>query len=285
MPIREEEVAFHNGSVRLGGTLLLPQLPDAQRLCPGVALVHGSGDDPRDDYRIFAEYFAARGIATLIYDKRGVGASTGNWRSGTFAELAGDALAAVHLLAARPEIDPQRVGLWGCSEGGWVAPLAAARSTEVRFLVAISAPGMSPAQQEHYRRRLIIEASSASQITRSRRMATVHLMFGLLRHTPKRMWPGMVGYFSRTMDFDPLPTWKQVTQPVLLIFGAADASVPPQESADLIAHALHTAGHHDCTIRIFPGGDHGIRYRDETTQKLTFVPGYLDSLVAWILAR
>src|SRR5579883_2785037 len=224
MPIREEEVAFHNGSVRLGGTLLLPQLPDAQRLCPGVALVHGSGDDPRDDYRIFAEYFAARGIATLIYDKRGVGASTGNWRSGTFAELAGDALAAVHLLAARPEIDPQRMG-------------------------------------------------------------TVHLMFGLLRHTPKRMWPGMVGYFSRTMDFDPLPTWKQVTQPVLLIFGAADASVPPQESADLIAHALHTAGHHDCTIRIFPGGDHGIRYRDETTQKLTFVPGYLDSLVAWILAR
>ena len=136
--IHEEVVMFHNGEVTLGGTLLLPETP---RPCPGVALVHGSGDDTRDDYRVFARYFAERGIATLIYDKRGVGASTGSWRAGTFTELAGDALAAVRLLAQRGDIDSRRIGLWGCSEGGWVAPLAASQSPDVRFLVAISAAG------------------------------------------------------------------------------------------------------------------------------------------------
>ena len=280
--IHEEEVTFHNGQVTLAGTLLLPAAP---RPCPAVALVHGSGDDTRDDYRVYAQHFAAHGIATLIYDKRGVGASTGRWRAGTFTELAEDALAGVRLLARREEIAARRVGLWGCSEGGWVAPLAASRAPDVRFLVAVSAAGMSPAMQETYRRTLLIEVGNPSRMRRAWRMAGMRLMFGTLRHAPQRLLPGMAGYFARTMDYDPPPTWRTIIQPTLLVYGAEDKAVPPQESAEMIASALQAAGNHNYTIQTFPGADHGIRYYDAATQKRAFAPGYLDAVAHWIAAR
>jgi dipeptidyl aminopeptidase/acylaminoacyl peptidase len=280
--IHEEEVTFRSGRVTLAGTLLLPAAP---RPCPAVALIHGSGDDTRDDYRVFAQHFAAHGVATLIYDKRGVGSSTGSWRTGTFAELAEDALAGVRLLARREEIDARRVGLWGCSEGGWVAPLAASRSPEARFLVVVSAAGMSPAMQETYRRTLLVEAGNPSWMRRAWRMAGMRLMFGTLRHAPRRRLPGVAGYFARTMDYDPLPTWRTVTQPTLLIYGAEDKAVPPQQSAEMIASALQHAGNHDFTIQTFPGADHGVRCYDAATQKRMFAPGYLDAVAHWIAAR
>ena len=279
---REEAVTFHNGSATLAGTLVLPPL---NYPCPGVVLIHGSGDDTRDDYRVFADHFAQHGIASLIYDKRGVGASTGSWRAGTFAELAGDALAGVRLLSQRADIDQQRTGLWGCSEGGWVAPLAASQSAQVRFVVAVSPPGMSPAAQEEYRRKLLIKGSSRSRLRRAWRRANMRLLVHILRHSPKRLLPGRAGYFARTMDFDPIRYWKAVTQPALLIFGADDQAVPPQQSAERIASALQAAGNRDYTLQTFPAADHGIRCYTAATQKRTFAPGYLDTVADWIVAR
>jgi dipeptidyl aminopeptidase/acylaminoacyl peptidase len=277
-----EEVTFQHGEVTLAGTLWLPALG---RRCPAVALVHGSGDDDRSGYEVFARYFATQGIVALTYDKRGTGASTGQWRKGTFEELAGDAVAAADVLAHRPEVDAQRVGLWGVSEGGWVAPLAAARSAEIRFLVAVSPVGMSPETQELYRRRLLIVTSFGSAPLRAVRMAGLRALFWAVRHTPSVMLPGVAGYFHRTMKFNPAPVWGAVLQPVLMVFGAADKSVPTQESAQLIEHALQEAGHQGYTTRFFPSADHAIRVRDTTTGKLVFAPDYLDTVAVWILAR
>jgi pimeloyl-ACP methyl ester carboxylesterase len=92
---REEEVAFANGEVRLAGTLLLPH---AGKPVPAVVFVHGAAYHDRRDNREEAEYFARRGIAALVYDKRGCGASSGDWATASQFELADDALAAVLLL-------------------------------------------------------------------------------------------------------------------------------------------------------------------------------------------
>ncbi len=278
--VRQQDVTIQHGAVTLAGTLYLPQL---DQRCPAVTLVHGSGDDTREGYRVFAQHFAERGIACLIYDKRGVGASTGSWRSGTFAELASDALAGAHLLAQRDEVDPRCVGLWGCSEGGWVIPLAAGER-EVAFLVAISAAGVSPARQEIYRRTLLVEAKD-SRMGRALGKARMRAMFGLLRMLPSGALPGVAGYFARTMDFDPEPVWRQVTQPVLLVYGAADASVPPRQSADIIARALQSAGNERHTILVFSDADHGIQTLNLATHERAFAPGYLDAVADWILAR
>ena len=83
----------------------------------GDSVVHGSGAQTRDAYVSFATVFARHGIATLIYDKRGTGHSTGSWQHSPFGALADDASAAVEFLARRAEVDATRVGIWGGSEG------------------------------------------------------------------------------------------------------------------------------------------------------------------------
>jgi pimeloyl-ACP methyl ester carboxylesterase len=166
-----------------------------------------------------------------------------------------------------------------------VAPLAAARSAEIRFLVVISPVGMSPAVQELYRRRLLITASTGSAPLHAVRLAGVRVVFWAVRHAPSAMLPGLAGYFHRTMDFDPALIWRAVAQPVLLVFGAADTTVPTRESAQLIQRALQDTGHQCYTIRFFPDADHAIRTLDNATGKRAFAPGYLDTVAAWILAQ
>lgn len=112
---------------------------------PAMVLVHGGGAGPREWLRQEAEAFARAGIITLIYDKRTKGYSLTQRSYGLLAE---DALAAVRLLRAWPGVDPARVGLWGVSEGGWVAPLAAAASQEIAFVITVGAGGLPPARQE-----------------------------------------------------------------------------------------------------------------------------------------
>ena len=74
-------------------------------------MLHGSGPDTRQGYQLYAEYPARRGIAALAYDKRGTGASSGDWRRATFEDLARDALAGLDSLRLHPGIDSETVGL------------------------------------------------------------------------------------------------------------------------------------------------------------------------------
>ena len=282
MQVREEHVSFRNGDVTLEGTLLLPH---ADRPCPGVVLVHGSGDETRDGYRVFANSFAARGIATLIYDKRGVSASSGSWRSGDFTELAEDARAGLQFLSSRKGVDPQRAGLWGVSEGGWVVARAAASYAAVRFVVGISAAGMSPACQERYRRGLLADQATQLGALRALRKGATLGVFGTLRLPPMCLLPGLAGYFARTMDCDPLPWWEAIDCPILLVYGEADATVPARESAARIVDARLARERAAPTVYLYPGADHAIRVRDSHTGTWSFAPTYLDDVATWIASR
>jgi poly(3-hydroxybutyrate) depolymerase len=140
--VTNDDVTFQNGGVTLHGTVVAP--PGGTKL-PGLVMIHGSGEHSRDDYREQAEAFARQGIATLIYDKRTDGYSQ---FERSYSTLADDALAAVSVLRKRSGVDPARVGVWGLSEGGWVAPLAASRSSDVAFVVTLGANGVEPSQQQ-----------------------------------------------------------------------------------------------------------------------------------------
>src|SRR5262245_47108029 len=134
VPYGKEEIRFRNGAVSLAGTLVAPLAGGPH---PAVVLVQGSGPQGRADwhYRSLGDFFARHGIAALVYDKRGVGGSTGDHEAATFEDLAGDAASAVRFLAARKEIDRRRIGMLGSSQGGWLAPLAASRAGGVAFLI------------------------------------------------------------------------------------------------------------------------------------------------------
>jgi len=162
----EEEVTFANGEITLAGTLTLPDAPARH---PAVVLLQGSGPLNRDEevfgmkpFVIIADFFARNGIAVLRYDSRGVGGSTGAAFQYTLSDVAEDALAAVRYLKARNDVDSARIGLCGHSQGGIVAPMCAAHSNDVAFIICISGIGNTGEENHLAQTRLIAEVDGAT---------------------------------------------------------------------------------------------------------------------------
>ncbi|MBK8269523.1 MAG: alpha/beta fold hydrolase [Planctomycetes bacterium] len=151
-PYKCEDVTFRNAKdvVTLAGTLTLPKRKGPHA---AVVLITGSGPQDRDEtilghkpFLVIADHLTRRGIAVLRYDDRGVGqskASADSIKATTTANLADDVRAAVAFLRARDDIDPNRIGLIGHSEGGAIAPMLAADDKDVACIVLLAGPGVS----------------------------------------------------------------------------------------------------------------------------------------------
>lgn len=308
-PLIEEQVTFQNGEVRLAGTLV--RLADARRSA-AVVWTHGSGNQRRseDFYRDRAYLLARHGVAALIYDKRGVGESNGDAES-TLDELAGDAVAAVQFLQSRPEIDPDSVGIGGFSQGGFVAPLAAARYGRIAFVVAGAAPGVTPAELNDFAARRALERRGVAAREIERAMALRREMLhaqetgqGLealeraldeVRHEP---WFSIASLPAKPVQpygprglsvirFDPGPVWQRVRVPVLVVWGEEDALVPVAPSKRRIETSLRAAGNRDVTTLVFPAAGHGLAVtaRPGVWDWPRLAPGFHETMVKWIVAR
>lgn len=131
--------------VTLAGTLTLP---NGKGPFPAAVLISGSGPQDRDEtlmghkpFAVLADHLTKQGIAVLRYDDRGFGKSTGDFGSATSADFATDANAAARFLMARADIRKDAVGFIGHSEGGMIAPIAAADNKDIAFAVLLAAPG------------------------------------------------------------------------------------------------------------------------------------------------
>ncbi len=144
----EEEAITVGDAGKLVGTLLKP--PGGEPT-PAVVMIHGAAGGQRDMYRAFAAQFARMGMAALIFDRRGWGDSEGS-PNPTFSEKAADAWTWVKYLRSHPDVVGDHVGVWGFSNGSWVAPLVAARHPETAFVAVIGAAGTTPLRQEIFRR-------------------------------------------------------------------------------------------------------------------------------------
>src|SRR5690348_10120628 len=140
---KREDVHFTNGPIQLAGTLISPKTGGRHA---ALILVHASGAEDREYLLPLAHFLVRHGIAVLGYDKRGVGASTGDWKSASFDDLAGDVIAAFEFLKTRKDIDPKQIGILGWSQAGWVMPLAAMRAKDIAFLISISGAGVPAAE-------------------------------------------------------------------------------------------------------------------------------------------
>ena len=129
---------------------------------------------------IWAE-FARRGIASLAWDKPGVGCSTGDWRAQSNEDRAHEALAAIAFLCGRPDIDPAAIGVWGISQAGWVLPVMCAGGAAPAFLIAVSAPVGTGAEQELFRVAHGLPADGYSADETARALAFTRLRLDLLR--------------------------------------------------------------------------------------------------------
>ena len=308
----EESVHFASGNLVLAGTLILP---GGHPRYPAVFLFHGSGGQRRD--LSTARWFADQGFAALAYDKRGVGESTGDFKAGPFMDLCDDGLAAVEYLKSRKEIDSRHIGVWGMSQGGWLGPLAASRSADISFVIAVSGPGVSPAEQmfvyyaNELRDRGMPEADvheadalrrdvwnylfTGKGYEKARRElgeARVKRWFGAVSSQQDRLFeplqkpseldqPGSsILRFKREMTYDPVPALRALHVPALFLFGAEDRLIPVEKSASVIRDVLTQNGHPDFKVRVFDGDDHNLRVAAGEID-----PRYLDTMRTWLSQR
>lgn len=258
------DVSFTSHGVALHGTVVVPE---GGARGPGIVMVHGSGEHDRDDYRTEAEAFAKAGIATLIYDKRTEGYSL---FERDYSVLADDALAAVRTLRSQPGVDPARVGVWGLSEGGWVAPLAASKSKDVAFVVTVGANGVSPDRQQSW-----------AFETYLRRGGVTGSMVDMVASTNMRTLAG-AGVFPEA-GYDPVPVLEKVRQPVLGLWGELDRLTPPGEAVRIFRETLERTGNRQYTLKVFPQAQHGLRKTTDGFDKLDgYAPGYLDLVGTWV---
>lgn len=300
LPYREEEVRFNNGEITLAGTLTIP--PSTGRH-PVVVMISGSGQQNRDEeifgfkaFRIIADHLTRQGIAVLRYDDRGVGSSGGDPATSTTGDFALDAEAAVAFLKKRPDIDPEQIGIIGHSEGGAIAPMIAARSRDVAFIVLLAGPAISGAktinsQIESMQREA---GSSRERIDRTLQLqekvyATLQsgqgwdeLEAALMKATREEIdklppeqksslgspdayvRKAVAGqleqirspWFKFFVEYDPSVDLAKVEIPVLALFGEFDTQVPVALNREPMEEALKRGGNRDYTIEIVPGANH-----------------------------
>ncbi|MDA2809458.1 prolyl oligopeptidase family serine peptidase [Nocardiopsis sp. RSe5-2] len=243
-----EDVVFEGGDRTMGGTVIAPA--GGGTGLPAIVLVAGAGEGlPREVYRPQAEAFARAGIVTLIYDKRGPDDGYSMFEA-SIADLADDAIAGVHLLEERPEVDPDRVGVHGHSEGGWTVVEAADRSPAVDFVIAANSSALTPERTQVWMNRMQLRHAGVSEPLRTRLGET------LTRHI-------VAADMFRLHGHDPRPALERLDRPFLGVAAALDWSTPPGETLRIYADALARGGDPRSTLRVIDGVGHSMEPSDD----------------------
>lgn len=307
VPYDVVDVTFANGGVNLSGTLVSPRTPARH---PAVVLLQGSGPEIRwGTNRFIADRLARAGVAALIYDKRGSGASGGDWKTASYEDLARDALSGVTLLRSRPDIDPARIGLHGHSQGGIVAAIAASLAPDmVAFIVAEDTVAGPVWEQDLYRTRNAlaqdfkpVEVEAAMRVytlfvdvARGKRPYAELEAASALAAKNKEPWFEALGlpprdswlwpWYLKTGNLDTLDYWGSVKVPVLLVFGERDRLVPVDASISKLEKALDKNGA-PYTALIAPAAEHNLTVHPEAGEPFFWwhvAPGIIDIVVNWI---
>ena len=289
-----EDVIFACADTKLSGMITFPDLAGSDDV-PGVVLIGGSGPADRHNGGLFdalRAHLVGAGVAVLVYDKRGVGRSTGAWATATVDELAGDAAAAVSVLQAQRRVRPERVGVLGHSEGGWVALRMCARFAGPRYLIANSCPAVPFLDAEVFALMAAgADASSAAalygQLSAAARSGAglAEAQMILTSYAHHRWYSTALGDFTLDadtwaqlrawVDYDPHADLVRLTTPALAIFGDKDALVPVAASVAGFEQTAYSAARSQQVV-VFPSSNHRIQ-----TPTGAFAAGYLDLLSAW----
>lgn len=310
---REVSVLADDG-VRLAGTL---HLPAGAGPFPTLIFAHGSEATPRgQEFDIVgAQRFLDVGVAVLFTDKRGVGETPGVYEeSSDLFATARDVVAQARYLKGLPEVC--RVGVFGVSRGGWVAPIAATKTADIDFLVVLSGPAVSPneanifARGEELRDQGVDEAQ-VREIERYRRVlwryygsgegyeaamaawriARTRPWYAGLMEAGEPLAPSRLGHpalsYFRIGVYDPAPTLKALKIPVVMIYGEKDRLIPARLSAAAARRAL--SRNRRAQVVMIPGAGHGMRLvatrealRGQPAGPLTWAPAYWPTLTGWL---
>ena len=322
-PYRSEEVIFENkkAGVKLAGTLTLPQTGSN---FPVAVLITGSGKQNRDEemlghkpFLVLSDYLTRNGIAVLRYDDRGVAQSTGNFNSATSVDFADDATSAVAYLQTRKDINKNKIGLIGHSEGGMIAPIVASASKEVNFIILLAGIGVKGDELMLRQKKEIeeLQGYSPTQVEASQQfMAGAYQIITHSTTHSASLHDSVVDYFTNVskgslskkqitaitkqittpwfsylLQFDPAIYLRKVKCPVLALNGSKDLQVSPNENLSAIKKNIESNGNkHVTTIELknlnhlFQECTTGLPTEYATIEQ-TYSPQMLQAIKDWLL--
>ena len=243
---RYVEISFQNTAqeIGLGGMLFVPQ---GDGPFPAVVVIHGSGTSHRDNgwYLTLTQYLQENGIVVLLPDKRGSEKSEGAWRTASFDDLATDTWAAIQFLKDQGQVALSHIGIVGMSQGGWIAPVVAGKSSDVAFLINVVGASVSSHEQllyeENQNLREIGFLPGFSNLV-------AYLSTSYLKNIGQRDFWDAIG------DFDPLPYWETLAISSLTLYGQDDTNVPSAESAARLRSLMNPS----IEVRIYEGSGHAL---------------------------
>lgn len=311
--LEQERIRFRSGSLELAGTVLRPSGPGPH---PAAVHVHGSGPIYRTALFQRAVLFAEMGVASLIYDKRGTGASEGRWSDDVFVDLAADARAGLEAVRALPGIDPARVGYAGHSQAGYVIPIASAEAPRPGFAVIVNGGSIRPGAQSLYDKANDLRREGFSSDERERALDLMRRLYDYVEHregdraalerdylaAKEREWfpvtdlpdipaipswddpPEELFRYRDEIAFDPVPYQERMGMPVLVLLGAEDQTVPATRAASIWEKSLRRAENPSFRIEIVAGADHAMRPVDGSDGRsgIGLVPEYRTILDDWL---
>lgn len=290
-PYYSEDVRFENtrDKILLAGTLTLPE---KEGNFPAVILISGSGPQNRDEellghkpFLVLSDHLTKNGIAVLRYDDRGTAESTGDFETATSLDFARDVEFAIKYLQTRKEINKNKIGLIGHSEGGIIAPMVAAKSKDINFIVLLAGTGIRGDQLLLLQQELVGKASGISETdlqkakvinegafdiilksdnTDSLETELTNYLKQAIKDMPESIKPAGMSeedyielqvtqlispWMYHFIKYDPAPILEKVNCPVLAINGEKDLQVPPAVNLDAIKKAIEKGGNKNVTTK------------------------------------
>jgi alpha-beta hydrolase superfamily lysophospholipase len=242
-------------------------------------------------FMVIADHLTRNGIAVLRFDDRGVKLSQGDYLSATSADFADDAESAISYLKTRREINPVKIGLAGHSEGGLIAPIVAARSKDVAFIIMLAGPGM-PGDSS-----ILLQMAALQRVRKypEARIQHAQTVFGralkIVKQSNDRtiLQQKLKYYVNANLDslsaftsdsaslaqartiviknfssvwtqflvkWNPIPTLEKVACPILALIGEKDYQVPPREHFRGIMRATKKSGNKNVKLVELPNLNH-----------------------------
>lgn len=316
-----EDVIFpnKNAGINLAGTLTLPK-KDGR--FPVMILITGSGPQNRDEellghkpFLVLSDYLTKNGIAVLRYDDRGIGLSKGDFKTATTQDFSSDVDAAIAYLKTRKEINKNKIGLIGHSEGGVIAPMVASKSKDVAFIVLMAGSGLNGKKLILLQKELIERQMGIPETDIAKGQEIIGGAYDLVIKSDnnENLIPKVQSYFKEKFNnqlpedqlnsltnqitspwwkyflkYDPAIALENVKCPVLAINGEKDLQVPAKSNIEAISKSLAKGGNKKVTTKIFPNLNH--LFQECTTGSVdeyskieqTISPIALNEILSWI---